>query len=121
MAITVEFGKCAQCDENNPKQLQTCRKCNAPLPWAKASKPKIVKAAPAPRAVARPVVNNYQSGTDWGFWGVALISFIIPIVGLVLYFSYSRNGDEKATAAIGGFLVAILFIIVRVALRFATS
>lgn len=38
MAITLEFGKCAACDENNSKTLQLCRACGAPLPWVKPGK-----------------------------------------------------------------------------------
>ncbi len=112
MAIKIEFGKCAQCNENNPKQLKVCRKCNAPLPWAKAPKPQIVKNA-APKSHAA----SASSTIDWGFWGVGAVSFFIPFVGLLLYFGYSRNDDDKAMAAIGGFLLAVVLIILRVAMR----
>jgi ribosomal protein L40E len=112
MAIKVEFGKCDQCDENNPRQLKVCRKCGAPLPWAKAPKPQISKTS-APKARAA----SSTSTIDWGFWGVAAISFFIPLIGILLFFGYSRNSDDKATAAIGGFLLAIVLIVLRIAMR----
>lgn len=117
MAITVEFGKCAQCNENNPKQLQACRKCNAPLPWAKKAKPKISKAASP--AVYRPAAKA-QSSLDWGTFGVGLISFMMPIIGYFLYRSYTDSGDQKAGVALIGSILGVIAHIGRVALRAAT-
>lgn len=114
MAITVEFGKCTQCNDNNPKQLQMCRKCSAPLPWAKAPKPKVTKAAaPSPVRVA----TSGAGDLDWGFWGVGLISFMMPIIGFFLYRSYSNNGDNKADAAIAGAALGVLVVIGRLIFR----
>lgn len=38
MAVTVSFGKCAECNENNAMSSSACRKCNADLPWPKKKK-----------------------------------------------------------------------------------
>jgi hypothetical protein len=112
MAIKVEFGKCAKCDENNPKQLKVCRKCGAPLPWAKAPKPQISKtSAPKSRTAST------SPSIDWGLWGVGVFSFLVPIIGFFLYRSYSNSGDNKADAAIIGSILGILAIIARFALR----
>ena len=114
MAIKVEFGKCAKCNENNPKQLKICRKCSAPLPWAKASKPQISKAA-----ASKSSTKSAASSIDWGMWGVGVFCFCIPLLGFFLYRSYSNNNDNKADAALIGAILGILAIIARVALKFA--
>jgi hypothetical protein len=116
MAVTIEFGKCGQCNENNPKQLKACRKCNAPLPWAKAPKPKISKAAPVrQQAVARSVPQ-----LDWGILGIGAISFFIPIIGYFLYRSYSESGDDKASIALIAAILGVLAHVARVAIRAAS-
>lgn len=104
MAIKVEFGKCAQCNDNNPKQLQMCRKCGAPLPWAKASKPQYSKA---------------PAQFDWVVLGVGFLSFIMPVIGFFLYRSYSNNGDSKAAACLIGSILGVLAVIARIAIRAA--
>lgn len=38
MAVTVDFGPCAQCGEKNSTSATKCRVCNATLPWVKAPK-----------------------------------------------------------------------------------
>ena len=116
MAIKVEFGKCAQCGENNPKQLKVCRKCNAPLPWAKAPKPQIAKtAAPKSRTTSA------SPSIDWGLWGVGVFSFFVPIIGFFLYRSYSNSGDNKADVALIGSILGILAHVARFALRATAS
>ena len=115
MAIKVEFGKCAQCGDNNPKQLQMCRKCGAPLPWAKQTKPKYSKAPAPSRAVAKPAFQF-----DWGTFGVGAISFAMPLIGFFLYRSYSNNGDNKADACLIGSILGILAVIVRVGMRYVS-
>ena len=114
MAIKVEFGKCAACNENNPKQLKVCRKCSAPLPWAKAPRPQVTK-SPAPKSRAA------SASFDWGLLGVGAISFLIPLIGFFLYRSYSDRGDDKAGVALIGLILGILAHIARFALRAASS
>ncbi len=115
MAITVEFGKCVSCSENNPKQLQACRKCSAPLPWAKMPKPKYSKAP----TVKQPKVSKPVSQLDWGVFGVGIISFLMPIIGYFLYRSYAENGSENASVALIGSILDVVGHIVRVAVRSA--
>ncbi|MDQ3814226.1 MAG: hypothetical protein M3347_09785 [Armatimonadota bacterium] len=38
MAITLDYGKCEQCGENNVKTATICRSCQTRLPWAKPLK-----------------------------------------------------------------------------------
>ena len=114
MAVVADYGKCAQCGDNNLKTAALCRKCGAPLPWAKAPKPQIIKAprpsAPSPRpAAARSI--------DWGLWGVALLSFVVPIIGYFLYRSYSENGSDRVGAAGWGALAGVAFHAIRIVLR----
>jgi len=113
MAITVEFGKCAQCSENNPKQLQACRKCNAPLPWAKMAKPKITKAPAKTYASQSPAINKPAAQLDWGILGVSLICFMMPIIGYFLYRSYEENSNSKAGIALTASILGVVAHIMR--------
>jgi hypothetical protein len=121
MAVTVDFGKCSACQENNAKSNRVCRKCNAELPWAK-KKAKPVKAA-APAAGRAAVNTRSAPDIDWGLFVVSLISFGIPIIGYFLWRSYSES-DEKYASATGwaallGVLAHILRIMARVAVHTA--
>jgi hypothetical protein len=105
-----------QCSENNAKQLKSCRKCNAPLPWAKAPKPQI-KQSPVSRqtAVSKPAFQM-----DWGALGTGAICFMMPLIGYFLYRSYSENNDDKAGIALAASILGVLAHVARTALRAAS-
>ncbi len=97
MAVTIEYGKCAACDDNNPKTLQECRSCGAALPWSKvkkAGKPDV--GAPPPRMGVRDVawLGIAVMGTGGlmvvaGFilWGLNFLGFThVPLVRFGLIF-----------------------------------
>jgi hypothetical protein len=117
MAMTLDFGKCVQCNNSNSKLLQDCRQCGAALPWAKVPKPKISR-APATRSGAVAIKPSLQ--INWGLGAVGVFSFCVPIIGFFLYRSYTENGDEKATVALLGSILGILAIVARAAMRVAT-
>ena len=86
MAVTVEYGKCAACEDNNPKSLQECRSCGAALPWSKAAK----KGAPAvgtapPRMGASDVA--WLGIAVMGFGGLMVVAgfglFALRIMGII--------------------------------------
>jgi hypothetical protein len=66
-------------------------------------------------ASAAPRVSWLET-IDWGSWGVGLLSLLVWPLGLVLFFSYSRNGDEKANAALIGACIGIGFLLLRLLL-----
>lgn len=70
MAVTLEYGKCAECGENNPKSLQACRSCGAALPWAKA--PKVAQSSGSAELSVPP-------------WLVQIIGCIVVAVGGFLW------------------------------------
>ena len=115
MAVTVEFGKCAKCNDNNSKAAKQCRSCGATLPW-------VEKSAPAKRRTpAHSPGPSYWSRIDWNAFGIAAISFFVPPIGYLLCRSYSRNGDDgKAGVALVATVLGILFHVGRYALRFVT-
>ncbi len=69
---------------------------------------------------AKPAFSASQtSGTsllddvDWGWWGIAAISLAVWPLGLLLYFAYSRTGDEKGGAAIIGAGIGLILMALR--------
>ena len=119
MAVTIDFGKCSACQENNAKTNKVCRKCNAELPWVKK---KPVKAA-TPAGRPAPVKTRSAPDVDWGLFFMSLISFAFPIIGYFLWRSYSESDDKYASAtgwaSILGVLVYILRVIAHIAARSA--
>jgi hypothetical protein len=67
VAVTLDFGKCAECGENNSKSVNECRKCGAPLPWAKKS----------------PALEQSSSSTGSGFGGFSA-GFYVQILGALI-------------------------------------
>lgn len=110
-----DSGPCASCGARNSHAAKRCHGCSALLPWASEPAPKI-KAAPvkaAPAKTTKAAWDKPQARIDWGYWGVAAFSFLIPVIGFVLYRSYSESGSEKASAAGVGAVLGILFHLVR--------
>lgn len=123
--VVVDYGPCAQCGQANSHQAVVCYHCGAPLPWARqqslrtATQP-VPKPVSHARSAPKPAVRQQGPPVDWGFWGVALLSFLFPVIGYFLYRSYSNNGDDKAGAAGLGALLGLLlgacFYILRIVL-----
>ena len=116
MAVTVNFGKCESCKENNAMTNSVCRKCNADLPWSR--KAKAVKATPAPAARAAVQTRSLPE-VNFGLWFMALLSFCAPVIGYFLWRSYSESDDRYASvigwASMIGLLAHILRVVARVA------
>lgn len=97
MAVTLEFGKCSACGENNSKTLLECRACGAILPWAK---PKVAPAAAKPRIGLGDI--------DWGPMAVQLSGGLIFVVGALLFVADLLDWVsvlphvEKIVMAVGG-------------------
>ena len=105
-------GACLACGTVNPFTLSKCYKCFAPLPWVKMPKPAASKSSRASRT-PRVSLGDAASAIDWSWWLTALLSFFMPPVGLMLYFAFSRNDDDKASAAALGGLAAVAIFILR--------
>ncbi len=86
MSMTFDFGKCAQCAENNPKSLQFCRACGTALPWAK-NPVKTQNAGPA--SAANPIRPGPQKvglgDVAWGAMAVQIFGGIVCVVGAFLW------------------------------------
>jgi hypothetical protein len=78
MAVTLEFGKCEQCGDNNSKTTAVCRSCKAPLPWAQ----KTAKTVSKPTNSANH--NLAQNSSDPGFAGLSK-GFYMQILGGVIF------------------------------------
>jgi hypothetical protein len=108
MATTVSYGKCGQCNENNAMSTQACRRCGAPLPWAKSAVPKksAQVAQQASGVSAEPLI----------FWllGILIfvVSFVFPFFGYRLhkYLAEETEGLAKF-AAFGGLIGVGLWLI----------
>jgi hypothetical protein len=102
MAVTVSFGKCAKCSENNAMTNSACRKCNADLPWSKQNKAAVKAAsvksprAGAPRGVTKSAVKMPE--VDGMLLFMVFIAFAMPVIGYFVWRSYSEDGSEYTTA-----------------------
>ncbi len=56
----------------------------------------------ARRGAPRFSLSDFFESVDWGFWGIALLSLLFWPLGLLLFFAYSRSGDDKSGAALLG-------------------
>ncbi len=117
-AVQPTTGVCPMCGTPNPLTFTKCYKCFAPLPWVKMP---TVKPAKVPRPHLTLSTFNFFEMINWGWWAIALVSFLIPPGGLMLYFAYSRNDDEKASAAALGGLLAVALFVLRFTLLMAKS
>lgn len=78
MAVTLEYGKCAACQENNPKSLQQCRACGAALPWSKSAKKGKPDVGAAPPRMG---------ASDVAWLGIAVMGLggLMVVAGFLLY------------------------------------
>ncbi|MDQ3813284.1 MAG: hypothetical protein M3347_04965 [Armatimonadota bacterium] len=106
------FGFCSICGTKNPLTLSQCHQCHAPLAWA-TPRPQAAPVKPVPPSKPAGSREPWLATVDWGFWGIALVSFLFWPLGLLLFFSYSRNGDDKANAALIGAGVGLLLMALR--------
>jgi ribosomal protein L40E len=122
MATTLSFGKCAACGENNNMQAQTCRKCNADLPWSKAAKARTsgnVKAVAAATSGGKapkmqvvgpktPVVSS-EAVTLWaiGLLVFFFCVFISPVGAFIVHRVLSGMESELAGFAQAGLYVCV--------------
>lgn len=101
MAVTLDFGKCSQCGDNNSKSVKECRKCGAPLPWAKQAP--VVQASPSSGGGFS--LGNYSTG-----FYVQILGGLITIAGAFLWlgnvlgFFPTFRGAGKITLIIGIFI-----------------
>jgi hypothetical protein len=58
---------------------------------------------------------------DWGFWIVALLSFVFLPVGLILYLVYAADDNPKSKAAGIGLCLALVLIVVHVVVLVVTG
>jgi hypothetical protein len=81
MAITVEYGKCDQCGDNNVKTAQVCRSCTKPLPWSRAA-----SAPAASQGMFEKPKNPILSfpGFSAGFY-VQVLGGIVFVAGVFLW------------------------------------
>jgi len=86
---------CSSCGEIIKQAAEICPKCGC-------------RVTPAPTAVT-----NQADGPSFGF---AFLSFLIPLVGLILFIvwnnTYPRKAKSCGTGALIGFIVGIVFSII---------
>ncbi len=119
MAMTIEYGKCAACGENNPKAATLCRACQATLPWVKQSK----------QMQEKPSVGSYDVGalfqSEAFKFGALFVGAIVLVGGF--YFMSAGSGPMGAHVATGsgapsgGQMASaggVFAVIIRVAIRY---
>ncbi len=117
-------GYCSDCGTKNPRTLTRCYSCGIVLPWA-------MPQAKAPLANSRstqlPLPSRLRTtpafidSIDWGFWIVALLSFVFLPVGLILYLVYAADDNPKSKAAGIGLCLALVLIVVHVVVLVVTG
>ena len=80
MAITVEYGKCGKCGDNNVKTAQLCRACDEPLPWSRLVKESA--AALDPNRKTGPKI-DVSMGFSKGFY-VQILGGLVVAAGALL-------------------------------------
>ena len=103
---------CSHCTTPNPSQSVICNKCGSPL------SPRVNNPSPGTQT-ALTATRTSTVGMSWtaqltheGLWPYAIISFIFPFVGLVLYLvqrkANFKSADVCRKAAIAGFVSGML-------------
>lgn len=82
MAVTVEYGKCEKCGDNNVKTAELCRKCQEPLPWSKGAKAQAKAMTTHGSPLNAPIKIEHNIAT--GFY-VQILGGIIFVGGVFLY------------------------------------
>ena len=110
MAVTVEYGKCEQCGDNNVKTAELCRSCKMPLPWSKAVKAQS-KAAATGQSSSPMKASIKLPGSDLstGFWvqilgGAIFCSAIAYYVACFAGAMTFVRGPGYAAMVIGGMI-----------------
>jgi len=96
MGISVEYGNCAQCGDNNVKSAQSCRKCAAPLPWSKAAAP--------PKAAPTGGISAAVNEIAWGAMAVQILGGLIFLAGIFLW--CGNKFDFYPTFPLAGYITA---------------
>jgi hypothetical protein len=110
MATLVDFGSCAKCGYRNAKCLKRCRHCDTDLPWAVPSH------HTKPKQLTRfwSFLSPWFSWIDWGLLFLAMLSFSVPFVGLMLFRVYSNQGhDGKAALTLAASMFGLFFYLSR--------
>ncbi|RYX86388.1 hypothetical protein EON83_01585 [bacterium] len=98
-------GSCAICAQQNPYSKSVCEGCGARLPWVNAN--------------ALPQSNTPASSKHIMLnLGIQVVCFLIPIVGIVLYFIYRTSKPKRAISLIQA---AALGVAVNLALLLASN
>lgn len=107
---------CPRCRELNAKSSEECLFCGARLSGApvEVSMPVAAPEKPMPSAAWDQEADGqtHWRQNDGPDPKVALISFLIPIVGLALYLHYSALYPTRAKSALKGFLSGLSFYFV---------
>lgn len=75
MPVTVEFGKCDACGDNNIKSAIQCRSCAQRLPWAK----------PLDTRSTATISSQPARNIDWGQYAGMGVGGLIVVVGAFLW------------------------------------
>ena len=121
MAVTISYGKCLACKENNAMTAEMCRKCSADLPWSKRKKAAdkaAMKAAVAPQVRAQAVAKSPAlPQIDGMLLFMAFVAFTMPVIGYFVWRSYADD-DSEYTSVIGwASLLGLLAHIARAIVR----
>lgn len=108
-----EMAPCPKCRQMNATISVDCLFCGAPLPWAAqadALQPNAVPGAPAPIAEPsgqeQPVSQKrrYRDYSDKEELWIAVVSCLVPVIGLTLYIHYHGSSPLRARSAVKGLL-----------------
>lgn len=109
------LGKCKKCEAYNFYNMATCNECGARLPWAdKVQAARHHKAtAPAPVAASGAQIKEAGPNTPGALIGYALLSALIPFlglaVGLVIVGKNPPRGYACLIGAALGFVIGLAF------------
>jgi hypothetical protein len=88
VAISIDYGKCDKCGENNVKTAKICRACKVELPWARvAAKPK------------QSVNIDISMGYSKGFY-LQIVGGIVFVVGAGLWIG-NKTGLLPTVSGLG--------------------
>ena len=106
MAVTVDFGPCAECGEKNSTAATKCRACGATLPWVKPPK---VKSAPQSLIPTQFALQQSTTKASFSFdWSpvIQIAGGLIFVLGAVLWCG-NRFGFFP-TFPLAGFITIII-------------
>ena len=100
---------CRECGAQVPEYAQSCPNCGAPVP-------KTVETNPAPYSPQSYSPQSYALEVDAPSAGLNILSFLIPLVGLIIYLVEKDKSPIKARAcgkwALISFIIsAVLYIV----------